>query len=290
MITGQLPDEGPARIGPVDLPAGHLVTGWTGGEPLAWVTVDAVPGAAEVWTALSELHPQTGLVPIHLDGFPVQKSGPSFAERFSGLPSTALRPWESREFAEPKDPRAVDRLEAGAVLANLWSHWEGWLDEEDPAALWPKSPFNGEFPGLAPPGDTPLTSLERQWALEVVLPRSRRSYRPMPDTRIGLVAAERAADVPAVIGWRGPVNWEGFLLPLTAVLRSWEDRFGAQVIDVGFHDLRLLAERPPRTLEAGLRVAAEQVVFADECIEGLSSVPGIARRLVDSPVWTFWWD
>jgi len=42
------------------------------------------------------------------------------------------------------------------------------------------------------------------------------------------------------------------------MLRSWEDRFGARLIDVGFADLRLLVERPPRTLEAAQRLAAEQ--------------------------------
>jgi len=118
MVAGRLPDEGPVRLGSVDLPPGRLIPGWAVGEHIAWVTLDPVPGSGQVWTALSELH----------------------------------------------------------------------------------------------------------------LPRTRRPYRPMPDTRIGLVAAERPADVPLVIGWEGPVNWGDFLLPLTAVLRSWEDRFGARVI------------------------------------------------------------
>jgi len=80
------------------------------------------------------------------------------------------------------------------------------------------------------------------------------------------------------------------LLPLTAVLRSWEDRFGARVIDVGFADLRLLVERPPRTLEAAERVAAEHIVLANECTEGHGDVRSLARCLLDGPVWTFWWD
>jgi hypothetical protein len=32
-------------------------------------------------------------------------------------------------------------------------------------------------------------------------------------------------------------------LPLTAVLRSWEDRFGARLLEVGFADIKLLVER-----------------------------------------------
>ncbi len=46
-------------------------------------------------------------------------------------------------------------------------------------------------------------------------------------------------------------------MPLIAVLGSWEDRFGAPLIDVGFAGPRLLVERPPRALEAAQRIAAE---------------------------------
>jgi Domain of unknown function (DUF4253) len=100
----------------------------------------------------------------------------------------------------------------------------------------------------------------------------------------------RPADVLAVIGWSGMTNWGDPLLPLTAVLRSWEDRFGARVIDVGFADLRLFVERPPRTRQAALQLAAEQVHLADDCIDGCRDVRRIAARLLNGPVWTFWWD
>ena len=93
-----------------------------------------------------------------------------------------------------------------------------------------------------------------------------------------------------LIGWSGLAGRGESLLPLTAVLRSWEDRFGARLIDVGYAGLRLLAERPPRTLEAAQRLAAEQVVLADECIDSASTVPDIAGRLLNAPIWTFWWD
>jgi Domain of unknown function (DUF4253) len=146
------------------------------------------------------------------------------------------------------------------------------------------------FPGLAPPEHTPLTPAERQQALDVVLPRIRQAHRATPTARIGLVAAGRPADVPAVIGWGGPDSRGESLLPLTAVLRSWEDRFGARLIDVGYADLRLLAERPARTLQAAQRIAAEQVVLADDCINRCREIPNIAARLVNAPIWTFWWD
>ena len=136
-----------------------------------------------------------------------------------------------------------------------------------------------------------LTAAEIQYALDVVLPQIRAAHGGAPEARIALVAAGRPADVLAVIGWGRLVIRAGSpLLPLTAVLRSWEDRFGARLVGVGEDIVRLLVERPPRTPEAAQRLAAEQVVLADDCIDGDRYVSGIAARLVSAPVWTFWWD
>jgi hypothetical protein len=77
-----------------------------------------------------------------------------------------------------------------------------------------------------------------------------------------------------------------------AVLRSFEDRFGATLLKLGpGAELLLLVGRPPRTLEHATQIAAEHSVFCDECAgQGLRYVPEIARALVGAPIWTFWWD
>jgi hypothetical protein len=287
VAIGRLPDEGPVRIGSVTLPAGKLITGNPGPEPVAWATVDSVPQSSRVWDALSGLHSQTGLVPIQLDGLRVDSMLPRDRR---GLSGGALRPWDNGEFGRPADPREADELDVGAVLENLW-RGSVWADEDDPEAMRQWAPFTLAWPGLAAPGQTPLPSAERQHALDVTLPRIRAAHRATPQARIGLVAAGRPADALAVIGWHGLANYgQEALMPLITVLRSWEDRFGARLIDVGFADLRLLVERPPRTLEAAQRLAAEQAVLADDCIDGARDVPDIAARLVNAPIWTFWWD
>src|SRR5581483_11853716 len=97
MTEGRLPGEGPVRLGPVALPAGRLVSGWRDGDPVAWATIDPVPGSCRVWAALSGLHPQTGLVPVQLDG--LLGGLPR-----DGVPGAALRPWDSGEFIKPADP------------------------------------------------------------------------------------------------------------------------------------------------------------------------------------------
>jgi hypothetical protein len=82
------------------------------------------------------------------------------------------------------------------------------------------------------------------------------------------------------------------MLRSRAVLRSFEDRFGAALLKLGpGAELRLLVDRPPHTLEHATQIAAEHSAFCGEFAgQGLRSVPAIAAALTDAPIWTFWWD
>jgi Domain of unknown function (DUF4253) len=141
------------------------------------------------------------------------------------------------------------------------------------------APFGRLFPGLAPSIDAPIDPGE----LDRVL-------GSFPGRRIGLVPAARSADVLPLIGWPGGANHFADAVPIAAAARSWEDRFGARVLEVGFADLSLLAFRPPRIAEEAQRIAAEHWAFADECGTGLTDIPAITAQLLRSPVWRFWWD
>jgi hypothetical protein len=81
-------------------------------------------------------------------------------------------------------------------------------------------------------------------------------------------------------------------LEVATVLRSWEARFGARLLRIGSDaTLQVLVERPPRSLDAARRVAAEHWAFADECAGlGLRDVESIAATIVNAPIWAFWWD
>ena len=66
-----LPQDGPARIGSVALPAGQRIYGWDeySGNiegPAAWVTSGPMADAGHAWLALSDAQPVTGLVPVLL--------------------------------------------------------------------------------------------------------------------------------------------------------------------------------------------------------------------------------
>ena len=142
------------------------------------------------------------------------------------------------------------------------------------------------FPGLAPPTDGSQGSAAQTAAL--------RSLRP---GRIGLIPARRPADGLAAVGWTcfdDPAYEDGIrnAVWIGAILRSWENRFGARLLAIGpGAEIRLLVQRPPRTMEAAEKMAAEHSAFCTECAgQGLRTLREIAPALVGAPVWTFWWD
>ena len=230
MATDTLPDEGELRLGAVMLPPGRRIRPEGAGEPVAWVTTQPVPDPGLIWSALSDAHLETGLVPIVLtDG---EKDEDFF-------------------FSAPADLAELDHLDAASVLG---------MD-------------------LAPPEASKLSMAECQQILGA-----------LPPAPIGLVPARRPADVLPTVGWR-TIDRFPTSLPIAAVLRSWEARFGARLLDVGpGSQIRLLVERPPRSTEAAQRVAAEHLAFCDERAGQGHDIPGVAASLVDAPVWTCWWD
>src|SRR5260370_23595277 len=103
---------------------------------------------------------------------------------------------------------------------------------------------------------------------------------------MGLVRAARPSDICPGIGWQGGGRTAS---ELAVVLRSWEDRFGARLMQVGFAEIRLLVSRPPQTMETAQPIAAEHFAFSDEAHIGLRGVGDIARAVVNNPFWAFWW-
>ena len=106
MTAADLPDDGPAQVGPVPLPRGkRVVAGFNSGQPVAWATSEPVADAGMVWLALSDLHRETGLVPILI----------------TGLDDDGTRPWDDGEFGDPADIAQLDRMNAALVLETAWS-------------------------------------------------------------------------------------------------------------------------------------------------------------------------
>jgi len=275
-----LPEDGLLRLGAVALPAGrrvHAPGNGTAPRPVAWVTATPVPDPGRVWSRLSDLSEQTGLAPF----LAVTRRGYQ-GRPWKGRIATDLNPYE--------DPAVADLFDAAAVLAQRWAgRAEGQDEYADPEEErrfreWEAAriaPFT-QFPGLTPAIAEPLSPEELAACFDSV-----------PPARIGLAAAGRPADALIAMGW-SPGNWWDGAAPMTAVLRSWEDRFGARLLAVDRIIVRLLVTRPPRDRATALRIAAEQWAFAYECWPGkqvgLDYVDDIATHLINEPTWGFFWD
>ncbi len=110
---------------------------------------------------------------------------------------------------------------------------------------------------------------------------------------VGLVPVEASWQVPAVFGWSGAMNSDIDGDLHSAILRSWHERFGAELAALTSEsELELVVDRPPTDPDVALAVAVEHTAYAGEWVgqdlDGDYRV--VAARQVPSPSWYFWWD
>jgi hypothetical protein len=267
---GRLPAAGPLRLGAVDLGEGRPVIARPYDDersqpaPL-WLTDAAVPDAGAAWWALVEQFPATGLWPLLL-----RELGDSD------------RPWDTGEL-QPVSEAEVDLLDPLRVLEFQWHDCLVPINYRWAPGTGPLAPFGPEFPGLAPP----------QTEMTPVLVSAGGS------ARLGLVSCRRPADAVALIGWLGAIN---LVEPakVSAVLRSWEDRFGVILAGLGFATMTLLVTRPPTSDDDALLLAAEMAALCRDALwqpeEQWPYEPrdltfeALSRTLVRQPLWRLWWD
>jgi len=240
----------------LELPLGRLVHETDDGpwhEPLLWHGTYAASPGA--WTALGGAPAaRVGLLPVLIEVGDGQ-GGPEDWELIPG------------EVSYPGDHDAEE------VLAEYWEEYT-----ED------------EWPGLAPA--RALTAGSDARAAEVADSLVADGSR-LKDPRLALVPARRSADIPAAIGWSGPLNHENDVARLCAVLRSWEDRFGIRVVALTFDRLVLSVAAPPTTVEEAEAVAVEHSAFCPDSVPQGSREA--LRAYAESTVlgrreWGFRWD
>lgn len=226
-----------------------------------WMSREPLRNVAKLWQPIAEQFAEHGLWPLVLDS----------------LDGDGDRPWGDGELdpVAASDPGSHD---AARVLEEMWSAGVP-VPEEDDAALAPLHPFDRTFPGLAQPTDAHADA----GAFSRAVGELRGA--------LGLVATTRPADALALLGWQGAVNHDADPGMLSAVLRSWEDRFGAYLIGVGFDTITLAVTRPPRSMAHARAIAAEHFAICSDCIhQGSGTIEDHASSLVDAHAWSFWWD
>lgn len=108
--------------------------------------------------------------------------------------------------------------------------------------------------------------------------------------------AGRPADIPAVLGWMGFCNYHPYQdhVRVCAVLRRWEERYGAILVHIGRSTLHLSVAYPPRTDDECRRAAAEHFAFCPDQQDPQNgdfyTLSSYAEMIRGAPSWRFWWD
>ena len=219
------------------------------------------PGVVDGWSLarrLAEAFPKTGLWPVL---WAWGGEGPDLYAYGHG------------------DPSRADRLDPAALLRRSWT-----------ANGFARS---APFPGLAPGA----TGTAR-----------------MPTNPFGRALQDSLMDVPASGGWivmLVPVERPSDILSvlrlgltehssddeLTAILRSWEKRFGAVVTALSSGTIELTVGSPPRDAGQARRLAAEHLAFAPET-DSAPDASRLSRQLLSrrtargmssAEYWAFGW-
>ncbi|MFC8678978.1 DUF4253 domain-containing protein [Streptomyces griseorubiginosus] len=245
------------------LPLGRLIDETEDGpwhEPLLWHAEYAASSGA--WTALGGRAARVGLLPVLIE----VGGGQGGPEEWELMPGRMSYPGDH-------DPEEV--------LADFWEAYaEDELDDGE-----------GSWPGLAEAPSALPADPDRRAAETADALLDEGSW--FKDPRLALVPARRSADIPAAIGWTGPLNHENDVARLCAVLRSWEDRFGIRVIALDFDRLMVSVAAPPTTQETAEAVAAEHFAFCPDSIhQGHHNTlrEYAEHAVIGQRTWSFWWD
>ncbi|MEV0405759.1 DUF4253 domain-containing protein [Actinoallomurus sp. NPDC050550] len=256
-VAELFPDGDAGRTLSVMVPSGYVVwpdPGYPQHQPAKQPAfwISDDPVPCALWSRLRAEHHASGLWPIMLED--------------------TTQPWSMGQIA-PEPVEEIGTYDAAAFMAEIWAEWE------EPAA--DVTPFGRYSPGLAPPGELQ----EDPDAL------AGRCAEVLGERSLGLVPVTRGADTLTVMGWQGARHHNPWTAPLSAVVRSWEDRFGARLIGVGFNTLELSVAAPPTTFRHALHVAAEHWTFCPEVIlQGAGTLEGHAEQICGSNIWSFWWE
>lgn len=171
----------------------------------------------------------------------------------------------------PEDPAAyfhghgdADAIAAANAEELMRAAWESWPPNPEATA-----PFGHAFPGLAAAGAPPTGSSDPFG----ILARDVRAPSG-PGRRLLLVPCNRPADVLTVLGL---VTTRFEVAEVSAMMRSWEERFDAVPAEVEHPALVTLAVgSPPSGLEQARLLAAELMAAAPT---GESGSPGALEEL-----------
>ncbi|MFE7395099.1 DUF4253 domain-containing protein [Streptomyces sp. NPDC057582] len=256
---------------PDGLPPGRFLSC---GPARVWVSDEFPQDVERLWPRLLSERREHGLVPLLC--WPDAMGRPLTLDHVDAVCLEEVMAADFAEYRRRRLPFWMDPTPAPVPEGiEPWPH-----DPGPPFEQWPG--LTPEMP-IASSGPTP-----EEAASSLLAGLIETGQFGLDECRLVLVPARRSSDVLALIGWSADAP-----LPLLcALLRSWEERFGAQVVAVFGSELHVSVARPP--VEAGHAnlLALEHVLStADNIVDDPPTpFPEYATELVGRTSWSFWWD
>jgi hypothetical protein len=111
------------------------------------------------------------------------------------------------------------------------------------------------------------------------------------DTVIGLIQASHGYQVPGLLSWNGAANYDFDAALHVAVLRYWQQRYGAELVTLTGDQIELLVARPPRDPATLAQAAVEMLGYCPDLdVLGTGMIAVLANEVVPHRRWSFWWD
>lgn len=136
----------------------------------------------------------------------------------------------------------------------------------------------GEWPAT-PPAATPAFSMTYDYRGDA-----------LPKVNILIVPTDDPTTVPAHLQWGG---WNECPAPEyhVAALRSWRERYGAELVGLSRDVMGLRVQRRPATRDEALSLAREIFAYCpDSVLQGGGTLSALAASLMVSDLWELWWD
>jgi Domain of unknown function (DUF4253) len=113
---------------------------------------------------------------------------------------------------------------------------------------------------------------------------------PLARAHLVIIPTDDWTTIPAYLRWG---NWNACPAPEyhVAALRSWRERFGAELVGLSPDVMNIRVRQKPKTRAEALDLAREQYSYCSDIVEqGVGTLSALAAALMENDWWYFWWD
>lgn len=249
-------------LGDVGIELARIVTLFPRGNERIDAVVVHGSSAVSAWGALREARGHTGLHPV------IVGDARSVALLREGLAESTESVEEILGAASEIDPehvlgeRRAERVstESGPVPHEEWDEEDERITEEHAAEM------------------------------TIMAGRDVLSGEPLPEVAIALLPTRDGWTAPAWLGFGG---WNECPAPAehVALMRRWNERWGAEVVSVRSDAIEACIAEAPHDVEVARALAEEHYAYAADIVDqGTGSIERLAASLAGGRVWFFWWD